>query len=87
MGWFEMSWVGLKSHGLVWNLTGWFEISRVGLKPHEVCLKPHGVLLNHMGSSEISQVLYIIKKLGIAGAARNLHQPSVNLVVKSPSLS
>ena len=73
--------VGLKSHGLVWNLTGWFEISRVGLKSHRVCLKSHGVrlkshrvrlkshgvLLNHMRSSEISQVFIFKKKLELPG--------------------
>ena len=68
--------VGLKSHGLVWNLTVWFEISRGSFEISRVSfeisqgsfeisrvrLKSHGVLLNNMGSSEISQVFIFNQK-------------------------
>ena len=47
--WFEISWVGLKSHGLVWNLTGWFEISQ-------------GSFEISRGSFEISQVFIFNQK-------------------------
>ena len=41
--------VGLKSHGLVWNLTGWFEISRVGLKSHRLVWNLTGFIWNLTG--------------------------------------
>ena len=88
MGWFEISQVGLKSHGLVWNLTGFiWNLTRFVWNLTGFVWNLMGFFWITWGHLKYHRFLYLIKKIGNCRGASSLQQPSINLVVKSPSWS